>query len=109
MLEAFDGTQLDCRFVTSEVIGLGGCMVLCPQALPVGAEAEVRICLAGGVIRADCRVAYSRRSESDGYEIGLEFLVIPEADRPLLDAVVARGVVARAAASQTASPEPGEE
>ncbi len=107
VLETFDGAELARHFVRAETIGLGGCMVRCPAPLARGTEVAVRICLAGGVIRAESRVAYVRAGNGRGYEIGLEFLSIPEADRPLLDAVVARGGVARAAAGEGAA-EPAE-
>ncbi len=94
------GRSIGCRFVCTETIGLGGCMVRCPEPMEPDSRAEVRICLAGGVIRAACRVAYCRRDGGGEYEVGVEFLSVVESDRPLLDAVVARGVVARAAAGE---------
>ena len=74
-------------FGSLETVGRGGALLHCDQPLPDASDAEVAICLAGGVIRARARVLYHLPQEK-GLGIGVEFLEISDDSADLLDHLV---------------------
>jgi hypothetical protein len=72
-------------FGRMEQLGRGGCSVKAPGPVSPAAPLEVEISLGGGAVRATARVVYQRSSADGDWELGLEFLDVHPADRPLLD------------------------
>lgn len=74
-------------FGSLETVGRGGALLRCEKPIPTTTDAEVTICLAGGVIRARARVLYHLPHE-DGLAIGVEFLDLSDDSADLLDHLV---------------------
>jgi len=62
------------EYSTTKAIGLGGCSFGSRHSFGRHAIVELQIPLAGGVLRADGRVAYEIEKSDTEYEIGVEFL-----------------------------------
>jgi hypothetical protein len=83
------GEDTACSFVRLESVGRGGGLLLCDQPVPVGAEVDLAICLAGAVIRTRARVVYHRDEDGDGVGIGVEFLELTGDNAVLLEQLIA--------------------
>lgn len=81
----------------TQVIGLGGCMLVSDRSIGFGSLMELTISLEGRVMRADGRVAWERRKGSNEHEVGIEFLRLTRADRAALEQVVAAKIASSAA------------
>lgn len=68
-----DGDPSAVAFASLETVGRGGALLRCTEPIPAAPDAELTICLAGGVIRARSRVLY-QIPEEDGLGVGVEFL-----------------------------------
>jgi len=81
------------EFARTQVLGVGGCLLLAEDALGSGARMELLIALGGRVVKADARVVYEQRRSDQRHEIGIEFLRLAPADRDLIGVAVslARG------------------
>ena len=75
----------------TEVVGLGGFMFMSDEPLGEGSRLEVLISLEGRVLKTVSRVAYERPGPEGKFEVGVEFLEIPEADRDALSIILERG------------------
>jgi hypothetical protein len=84
------GEDTACSFVRLESVGRGGALLLCDQPVPIGAEVDLAICLAGAVIRTRARVVYHRDEDGDGVGIGVEFLELSGDNAVLLEQLIAR-------------------
>lgn len=73
----------------TQVISLGGCMLVCDRSIGFGSLMELTISLDGKVLRADARVAWERRKASNEHEVGIEFLRLNRVDRAALEQIVA--------------------
>lgn len=73
----------------TQVIGLGGCMLVSDRSIGFGSLMEVTISLDGRLLRADGRVAWERRKGSNEHEVGIEFLRLNRVDKVALEQVVA--------------------
>lgn len=82
-----DGDGRGLAFGSLETVGQGGALIRCHEPIPESAEADLAICLAGGVIRARARVLYHLPGE-DGLGIGVEFLELRGGSQELLDHLV---------------------
>lgn len=74
----------------TEVLGLGGCMFVSEEPLGVGSLLEVLISVGGRVLKTVSRVVYERPHSQGKWEVGVEFIVIPEEDREALAVTLER-------------------
>lgn len=70
-------------FVKTRVMGLGGCMFACDEAMGVDSYIDLLISLKHEVINARGRVVYELAAETE-FEIGIEFVQITEENRKRL-------------------------
>ncbi|NOY45281.1 MAG: PilZ domain-containing protein [Deltaproteobacteria bacterium] len=68
-------------FTRTRVVGLGGCGFESDELLGVGRFVELVLRLERHTIRALGRIVYERPLEPGRYEVGVEFLRIPEEHR----------------------------
>lgn len=85
-----DGDRSRSTFAILEIVGRGGALLRSAEPVPVESEAELAICLAGGVIRARARVLYHLR-DPEGLGIGVEFLDLSPSGSELLEQLVEDG------------------
>jgi len=72
----------------TRVVGLGGCLFVHPDPLGLEETVELLLSARGKVLRAKARVAYEQRREDGRYDIGVEFLSMPEEDLGQLRALL---------------------
>jgi c-di-GMP-binding flagellar brake protein YcgR len=77
------------EFARTQILGIGGCLLVAEDGLGSGARMELLIALGGRVVKTDARVVYERRRSDERHEIGVEFLRIAPADRDLIGWAVA--------------------
>jgi c-di-GMP-binding flagellar brake protein YcgR len=72
-------------FVKTRIVGLGGCMFGCDEALGVDSYVDLLISLKHDVIKARGKVVYENPTDTDTeYEVGIEFVEISDESRKLL-------------------------
>lgn len=72
-------------FATTQVVGLGGCMFTSAEPLGEGTFLDLLISIRGTVAKALAKVVYENPLPEDGYEVGVEFVLISDLDRRLLE------------------------
>jgi hypothetical protein len=72
----------------TRVVGLGGCMFTAGEPFGIGALLRMLITVQQEVVECLARVAYEIPS-ADGYEIGVEFLLLPEAKQARIRSILA--------------------
>jgi hypothetical protein len=72
-------------FVKTRVVGLGGCMWLCDEALGVDSYLDVLIRVRSTVVQATGKVVYETPLQDGRFEVGVEFVKISDTDRRLLE------------------------
>lgn len=72
----------------TRTVSLGGCMFHSDESLGVNALLELLISLKGHVIQAKARAIYENPAPEGGYEVGAEFLEVPEGDQDLLASIL---------------------
>ena len=72
-------------FVKTKVIGLGGCMFMADESLGVGSFLDLVISVKSTAVKALVKVVYEKRMSPKEYEIGVEFLVISDEDRRIIE------------------------
>ena len=66
-------------------VGLGGCRFLSNEQLGVGSNLELLLSVDHQVVRSTARVVHERVLEDGRYEVGAEFLSLPEDDRHVIE------------------------
>lgn len=70
-------------------MGIGGCGVVLPQALPAGVAVELLLSVDHQVLQLFGKTVYCRPIGEGRVEVGLEFLEVMEDDAALLESVLA--------------------
>ena len=79
------GSEVSEGFAKTTSVGLGGCMFLNADTIGVGAYLDLLISVRGTVAKAMAKVVYEIPVDDDGYQVGVEFIQISDADRRLLE------------------------
>jgi len=74
----------------TRTVGGGGCMFVHHEALGVGSAIELLISLHGRVVKAAGRVAWEVVVEPGRVEVGVEFVMISDEDRRVLEGALAK-------------------
>lgn len=80
LVKKLGGTEIE-EFAATTAIGLGGCGFTADERISPGEMLEILISARPEVISAKAKVVYSQPMPSGKYEIGVEFIGLPEADR----------------------------
>lgn len=72
----------------TKVLGVGGCSFLHAEPQGVGETLFLSILVGPDLVEARVRVVYARPQEDGAYEIGVEFLEVPEKDRERIRGLV---------------------
>lgn len=83
MFRRLDGSEREDLAKTREV-GLGGCMFVTDEPLEPGTPLELMISVERRVVRCHARVVYAIEQDPETWQVGVEFLQVPEADRAAL-------------------------
>ena len=78
------GSEVSEGFAKTFSVGLGGCMFLNTESIGVGAYLDLLISVRGTVAKAMAKVVYEL-PDDNGYQVGVEFIQISDADRRLLE------------------------
>ncbi len=71
----------------TRVVGLGGCMIVTDEPLEPGTPLELLISVERRVVRCRARVVYAIEQDPENWQVGVEFLHVPEPDRAALAAL----------------------
>lgn len=74
----------------TRVVGLGGCMFVTDEPLETGALLELMISVERRVVRCQARVVYVTEQDPENWQVGVEFLEVPESDRGVLASLFER-------------------
>ncbi len=83
MFRLLDGSEREELTKTREV-GLGGCMFVTGEPLEPDVPVELMISVERRVVRCRGRVVYAIEQDPETWQVGVEFLEIPEGDRSAL-------------------------
>lgn len=72
-------------FTRTRMVGLGGCMFVSDQSMGVGSFLDLLISVKGSVAKALSKVVYERQFSGKEFEVGVEFVLISDVDRRLLE------------------------
>jgi hypothetical protein len=72
-------------FTRTRMVGLGGCMFVSDQSMGVGSFLDLLISVKGSVAKALSKVVYERQFSGNEFEVGVEFVLISDVDRRLLE------------------------
>ena len=75
-------------FTKTQVLGLGGCMLLSDEPLGVDAELDVLLSFSGRVVQTRGRVVYENPRVSGEYEVGVQFVEITPDDQEFIHQVL---------------------
>ena len=78
------GSEVSEGFAKTSSVGLGGCMFFNSESIGVGAYLDLLISVRGTVAKAMSKVVYEIPAD-EGYQVGVEFIQISDADRRLLE------------------------
>jgi hypothetical protein len=87
------GTETFEEVTKTQVLGLGGCMIVHPEPLGEGARIEITLAVRHQVVKAVARVLYENRQPDGNYHIGVEFVQIPDADLEILKGLFTEGTI----------------
>ena len=73
------------EFASTKSVGLGGCGFHSELPLEVDQRVELLILVEPLLLKAKARVAYARRLEEGGYDVGVEFVELKDRDRAILE------------------------
>ncbi len=85
------GAGAEGGLTTTEVVGLGGCSFVHAEPQEAGKTLYVSILIGVELAEARVRVVYCKPREEGGFEIGVEFVEIPERDLALIRGLVGSG------------------
>lgn len=76
-------------YAKTEVMGLGGCMFVSAGTWGVGTFVEMLLSIRGQLAKIQARVVYELPREDLCYEVGVEFVEIPNIDRDVIERLFA--------------------
>jgi c-di-GMP-binding flagellar brake protein YcgR len=77
--------EADEGFGTTRDVSLGGCSVVNPESIGLGAQVELFLAVKLQVVHVRGRVVYESPGASGGVELGIEFSQLAEDDRKILE------------------------
>jgi len=82
------GGPLQGRLATTAILGLGGCCFTHVEPQEVGHTLYLSILIGHELAQARVRVVYTRPRDEGDYEIGVEYVEVPQRDLDLIEGLV---------------------